>query len=66
MVITIEPGLYQEGKLGIRIEDTYLVTDAGCEQLTTGFPADSASVERRVLTALANAADAGRGSARAA
>jgi len=45
MVVTIEPGLYIPGELGIRIEDTYLVTETGCEQITTGFPADPDSVE---------------------
>jgi Xaa-Pro aminopeptidase len=34
MVITIEPGVYIEGWGGIRIEDTMLVTDTGCEILT--------------------------------
>lgn len=45
MVITLEPGLYLKGKLGIRIEDTYFVTDAGCVPLTTGFPADPDVIE---------------------
>jgi len=34
MVITIEPGLYMKNKLGIRIEDTCLMTKKGCIPLT--------------------------------
>jgi Xaa-Pro aminopeptidase len=35
MVVTIEPAVYLEGELGIRIEDLVYVTDTGCECLTT-------------------------------
>ncbi len=34
MVFTIEPGIYLNGKAGIRIEDMVLVTDTGCRLLT--------------------------------
>lgn len=34
MVITIEPGVYQEGVCGVRIEDTVAVTSSGCQVLT--------------------------------
>ena len=35
MVITIEPGLYKDKYLGIRVEDDVLITDKGCKSLTS-------------------------------
>ena len=47
MVFAIEPGLYYpEKNLGVRIEDTVLITADGCEVLTTGVPKEIDDVEK--------------------
>jgi Xaa-Pro aminopeptidase len=34
-VVTVEPGVYVPGRLGVRIEDLALVSEDGCERLTS-------------------------------
>jgi Xaa-Pro aminopeptidase len=43
-VVTVEPGIYLEGRAGIRIEDDVVVADGGIENLT-GFRKDLISVD---------------------
>jgi len=46
MVITVEPGVYipDEG-IGIRVEDDYLITARGAENLSRTLPRDAAAIE---------------------
>ena len=46
MVLTVEPGLYYpERGIGVRIEDTILITADGCEVLTASVPKEIAEIE---------------------
>jgi Xaa-Pro aminopeptidase len=49
MVVTIEPGLYiPEENIGVRIEDTLLVTPAGARNLSGALPREIAEIEKLV------------------
>jgi len=49
MVITIEPGIYiPEENLGVRIEDTLLVTGDGSKNLSGALPHEASEIEKLV------------------
>jgi Xaa-Pro aminopeptidase len=49
MVITIEPGIYiPEENLGVRIEDTLLVTETGAKNLSGALPREPDEIEKLV------------------
>ena len=49
MVITIEPGIYiPEENIGVRVEDTLLVTEHGARLLTGALPKEVEEIERLV------------------
>jgi Xaa-Pro aminopeptidase len=51
MVFAIEPALYYpEKNLGIRVEDTVLITATGCEVLTRDVPKDIDEIEKLLAT----------------
>jgi Xaa-Pro aminopeptidase len=43
-VITLEPGFYRPGCLGMRVEDDYLITKTGAEKLSADFDAGIAVI----------------------
>jgi Xaa-Pro aminopeptidase len=46
-VITIEPGIYiPDEKLGVRIEDNYLITETGLVKMSAKIPFEADEIER--------------------
>jgi Xaa-Pro aminopeptidase len=49
MIVTIEPGVYiPEENIGIRIEDTVLVTESGAKLLSGALPREPGEIEKRI------------------
>jgi Xaa-Pro aminopeptidase len=49
MVITIEPGIYiPEENIGVRIEDTLVVTELGSRNLSGGLPREASEIEKLI------------------
>jgi Xaa-Pro aminopeptidase len=60
VVITVEPGVYlPEKNLGVRIEDTVLVTKSGCEILTGDVPKEIPEIERLISEGRSRKPEAG-------
>jgi Xaa-Pro aminopeptidase len=49
MVITVEPGIYiPDENIGVRIEDTLVVTENGAKNLSAGLPREVSEIEKLV------------------
>jgi len=49
MIVTVEPGVYLHGEgVGIRVEDDYLITEDGAENLARGLPRDAEAIEAMI------------------